>query len=58
MKMGTVEMRQGHNSEVNCDPLSDVISVGMPKRAIQWSARAFVHVADCATSTGMAYRHG
>ena len=46
-----------HSSEVNCEPLPDVSSVGTPRRAIQCKARAFTHVVVCASTSGIASGH-
>ena len=44
-------------SDVNCGPLSDVISTGTPKRAIQCRAKALPTEAASVRASGMASGH-
>ena len=46
-----------HNLDVNCEPLSEVMSKGMPKRAIQWKTNALAHVSVSIPFSGTASGH-
>ena len=46
-----------HNLEVNCEPLSDVMFNGMPKRAIQWKTRPRAQVSVSVPFRGTASGH-
>ena len=46
-----------HNSEVNCGPLSDVRSPGMPKRAIQCRRKPLMHASVLHPAMGIASAH-
>ena len=43
-----------HNCEVNWGPLSDDMSMWMPKQAIQWETRACVQLVAVVSLRGMA----
>ena len=43
-----------HNCDVNWGPLSDDMSIGIPKRAIQWETRACAQLVAVVSPRGMA----
>ena len=44
-----------HSCEVNCDPLSDDVCNGMPKRAIQWDTSAWAQLEAVVLLRGIAF---
>ncbi len=46
-----------HKLDMNCEPLLEVMSNGVPKRAIQWKINASAHVSVSVTFSGIASGH-
>ena len=46
-----------HKLDMNCEPLSEVMSNDIPKRAIQWNINAFARVSVSVTFSGIASGH-
>ena len=55
--MPRTEWSSAHRAEVNCRPWSELMSVGTPKRQIQWRINAEAQVAAVMSANGMASSH-